>query len=224
MKIANSVAPALALIVGLSSGQLASAQNKQNKSTAAKSTPEVSALTRFSNEGKSFVDSVRSARISIFDGDPKMAMDLMNKAKASLQAATKDAPSFNVKTTTSVQGKVVGIEQATTTAAMVPVDGQMVVSDDYSVTPEKQAHISKANEHLKKGEAKEAAEEFRLAQIDIGFNRMWIPLAASEKHLEDAVKLANAGKYYEANLALKAIEDGYTTDSVQLVEDPKHKS
>jgi hypothetical protein len=213
MKIAHPIV--FALICGLSLGQLACAEKGSS------ATPEVRALTRFSNDGKVFTEDVRDARTAIFNGDPKTANDLMSKAKASLHAAIKDAPSFNVKTTMSAQGKVISVGQASTTAALVPVDGQMVIADDYSLSPEKQAHINKANEHLKKGESKEAAEEFRLAQIDVGFNRLWIPLAASEKHLDDAMKLSTDGKYYEANLALKAIEDGYTMDSVDLAESTK---
>lgn len=74
---------------------------------------------------------------------------------------------------------------------------------------------------MKKGESKEALEELRLSQIDVGFNRTWIPFIASEKHLDDAIKLANSDKYYEAGLALKAIEDGYVKDSVSLNEPAK---
>jgi hypothetical protein len=215
MKIARPAVTVFALICGLSLGQLACAEKGSS------ATPEVKALTRFSNDGKAFTEDVRAARTSIFNGDPKAANDLMNKAKVSLEGAMKDAPTYTVTSTTSFRGKVAGVEQMKSTAEMVPVDGQVVIADDYTLTPEKQAHINKANEHLKKGEAKEAAEEFRLAQIDVGFNRLWIPIAASEKHLDDATKLSNDGKYYEANLALKAIEDGYTMDSVALAEAPK---
>lgn len=222
-KIATPVVAVLALTLGLCCGQSACAQSKgtSGSSATAKAAAEVQDLTRFSSDGKAFTEAVRAARTAIFNGDPKTAKDLMSKAKASLQAASKDAPSFNVKTSTSFHGRVVGVEQANSTAAFVPVGGQIVIADDYQLTPEKQAHINKANEHLSKGESKEALDELRLAQIDVGFNRTWIPIAASEKHLDDAIKLANDNKYYEANLALKAIEDGYTTDSVTLAESPK---
>lgn len=223
MKITHVAVPVAALVFGLSSSQLACAE-KSGAAATAKPTTEVQALTRFSNDGKAFMEAVRSARTAIFNGDPKAAKELMTQAKASLQGAKKDAPSFTIKTTMSAQGRVVGVEQAATTAAMVPVDGQVVIADDYVLTPEKQAHIAKANEHLKKGESKEAAEELRLAQIDVGFNRMWLPIAASEKHLDDAIKLANDDKYYEANLALKAIEDGLTMDSVSLADSPNKGS
>lgn len=207
------------ILLSLSYCQSGCAQS--GSSAKAKPSHELQALTRFSNDGKTFIEEVGAARTAIFNGDPKTAKDLMNKAQASLKAAKKDAPTYNIKTTTSVRRDEVGIADATTTATLVPVDGQIVIADDYSFNPEKKAHIDKANEHLKKGESKEALEELRLAQIDVGFNRTWIPIAASEKHLDDAIKLADDSEYYEANLALKAIEAGFTTDSVSLAESPK---
>ena len=159
MKIWRPVVPVLALLFGLFYAPLACAQGKEGKgmpgaSAAARPTPEVRAMTRFSNDGKAFTDDVRAARTAIFNGDPKTAKELMTKARASLEAAKKDAPSFNIKTTTSARGKVVSIEQANMTATLIPVDGQMMIADDYTINPEKQAHIGKANEHLKKGEPK----------------------------------------------------------------------
>jgi hypothetical protein len=42
-----------------------------------------------------------------------------------------------------------------------------------------------------------------------------------KKHLDDAIKLMHEDKYYEAGMALKAIEDSVTTDLVTMVEAPK---
>ena len=103
---------------------------------------------------------------------------------------------------------------------MVPVDGRIALAEDYVPTPEKQAHIAKANEQLKKGATKEAIDELRLGQIDVIYNRVWMPLASSKTHLDDASKLMGEQKYYEANLALKAIGDSLRTDSVDLVGAP----
>jgi hypothetical protein len=219
MKLERATISILAILFAFGQAACAEGNAKSNSSVSRRN--RVQELTRFSNDGKDFMLAVGAARVSIFNGEPGAAKALMEKAKASLQAAKKDAPSFNVKTTTSVQGRTVGVEQASSTAAMVPVDGRIVVDDDYVVNPEKQAHIDKANEHLKKGEAKEAIGELRLAQIDVDFNRTWVPIAASERHLDDAIRLANENKYYEANQALKAIEGGYTTDTVALIDPPK---
>jgi ribosomal protein L7/L12 len=193
-------------------------------SEAAKTSSEAQALTKFSQAGNSAIQAIRGARLAIFNGDPKAAKDMVEKAKTSVENATKDAPMFDTATTMSVQGKVVGSQNQKVTAAFVPVDGQFVLADDFVLTPEKQAHIDKANEHLKKGESKEALDELHLADIDVNYSRVWMSIAGAQSHLDQAIKLMNEGKYYEANLALKAIEDSLTIDSVTLAETPKKQS
>ena len=42
--------------------------------------------------------------------------------------------------------------------------------------------------------------------------------------MADAEKLVNDHKYYEANLALKAAEDGIVIDAVDLMGTPAHTS
>jgi hypothetical protein len=55
----------------------------------------------------------------------------------------------------------------------------------------------------------------------ISLSGSWLPIAPSETHLEQAIKLANDSKYYEANLALKSIEDSVTIDSISFSDLPK---
>ncbi|HET9032284.1 MAG TPA: YfdX family protein, partial [Dokdonella sp.] len=99
--------------------------------------------------------------------------------------------------------------------------GQLMLADDFVMTPEKRAHIDKANAQLKSGDHDKAIDELKLAAIDVNYTRVWMPMEQSEKHLDKAIKLAKSGKYYEANLALKAIQDNLTVDSVSLDELPK---
>jgi len=208
---------ALAIALGLSLTQWACTQTKTGTANA-------SPLAMFSQAGNAAIQAIRGARVAIFNGDPNTAKQLLDKAKTSVETAAKDAPMFNTRTTMSVQGKVVGSADQESTAGLVPVDGQVVQVDDFVLTPEKKAHIDKANEHFKKGESKQALDELRLADIDVNYSRSWMPIAAAQKHLDDAIKLLNEDKYYEANLALKAIEDSVTTDSVTLAEAPKKQS
>jgi hypothetical protein len=152
-----------------------------------------------------------------------MAMEMIAKAKASVSKAELEAPTFTVKPTDSVQGKAPDSKSQTEKAEMVPVDGQVMLAEDFVATPEKQAHVNKANEHFKSGRNKEALEELRLGEIEIHYNRVLMPLASTYKHIEQATKLMDENKYYEANLALKAIGDSFTTDSVSLIDFPKKK-
>jgi hypothetical protein len=50
------------------------------------------------------------------------------------------------------------------------------------------------------------------------YTRAWMPLAAATKHLDQATLFMDDHKYYEANLALKAIGDSITVDSVAINE------
>jgi hypothetical protein len=191
---------------------------------AAPTKPDVAAIMKFSQDGNDAIRAISAARVAIFNGDPKLASDMIAKAKTAVAKAEQEAPTYSLKVTTSVEGKTLGTESETEKPEMVPVDGQLTLADDFVPTPEKQKHIAAANEHFKNGKSKEALEELRLGEVEVMYNRIWMPLASTSKHIEQAMKLMDEHKYYEANLALKAIGDSLTVDSVKLTETPKKKS
>lgn len=176
---------------------------------------------QFSQAGHSAMLNIGDARLAIFNGDPKVAMKLMESAKTLLTRADKDAAAMTGDAT-SAKGNKPGINGTAHYALRnVPVDGQLSVADDFVMTPEKKAHIDKANENFKKGNHATGLEELRLAAIDVNYTRWWLPIAPTETHLDQAIKLADENKYYEANLALKAIEDSVTMDSIGFGDLPK---
>jgi YfdX protein len=223
---AMASALALSLLAYQALAQAPSTAPEAATASAAPAKPgaEAKDWMKFSQNGNDAIREIAAARVAIFDGDPKLASDMITKAKASFAKAELEAPTFTVKATESVQGKELGTTSDTAKAAMVPVDGQLVVADDFVSTPEKQARIAKANEHFKNGEQKEGLEELRLGEVEVMYNRVWMPLASASAHIEQAIKLMNDQKYYEANLALKAIDDSLTVDSVSVTDLPKKKS
>ena len=177
--------------------------------------------------------AVRAARLAIFNGKPKVAVKIMSKAKDALDAASKDESMLISDMKTLAGDKMAHgttTTTTTTTAAAtpattwIPIDGQISLADTYVPTPKKTEHIAKANEHFKSGRAKEAVEELRLGEIDVTYSRVMMPLTATKKCLADAMQLATEHKYYEANLSLKAAEDGVVVDSVSLADVPQDKS
>ena len=58
----------------------------------------------------------------------------------------------------------------------------------------------------------------------MNYSRVLSPLASTSKHIEQAMKLIDDHKCYEANLALKAISDSLRVDLVNLTELPKKQS
>ena len=183
-------------------------------------------VMKVSKDGFLAMRAIRAARIAIFNGEPKEAVEIMGKAKAALDAASKDE-SLVVSDLKTLAGNKAAHGTTTTTATpattWIPIDGQISLADTYVPTPEKKEHIAKANEHLKSGRAKEAIEELRLGEIDVTYSRVMMPLTATKKCLADAMQLAEEHKYYEANLSLKAAEDGVIIDSVGLADTPQDK-
>jgi hypothetical protein len=169
----------------------------------------------FSQAGHAAMMNIGDARLAIFDGDPTVALKLMESAKRLLAQADKDmAPTANGSTT---HGSVSPLDSP---MRSVPVDGQLALVDDFVMSPEKRAHIDKANESFKKGDHATGLEELRLGAIDVNYTRWWLPIEPTETHLDQAIKLAGENKYYEASLALKAIEDSVTMDSISFSDLP----
>lgn len=191
---------------------------------AAKSTAQDRETMKLSQDGFQAMRAVHEARIAIFNGNPQGARDLLVKARTSLDAAARDLPIFVVDVKTGVKGKIVDDTRTVERLDTIPIDGQVVLADSFIDTPAKKAHIDKANEHIAKGRGKEATDELRLAEVDASFTRVLMPLQATTKRVAEANTLVGEQKYYEANLALKAAEDGLRIDSVLLTETPMAKA
>ena len=157
---------------------------------------------KVATDGFDAMRSFHDARVAIFDGDPKVCAEMLDKASASLAKASKDEAVAKVK------------------GDMIPIDGSMALSDTFVPSAEKAAHIAKANEHFKAGNAKKGLDELKLGEIDVNFSRVLMPLKETETRLAAATSLSKEHKFYEANLALKAAEDGIILDSVSLLDFP----
>jgi len=176
-------------------------------------------MGQFSQAGHSAMANIADARLAIFNGDPRVAVKLMESAKTLLVQADKEAALMGG--TTSPDKTKPGIANTVDRKMRnVPIDGQLALADDFIMTPEKKVHIDKANESFKKGDHATALEELKLGAIDVNYTRWWLPIAPTESHLTQAIKLADESKYYEANLALKAIEDSVTVDSISFSDLP----
>ncbi|VTO13540.1 YfdX like protein [Klebsiella variicola] len=88
----------------------------------------------------------------------------------------------------------------------VVINATVALSEDYVATPEKESAIKSANEKLAKGDQKGAIDTLRLAGIGVIENQYLMPLNQTRKAVAQAQKLLKAGKYYEANLVLKALK------------------
>lgn len=187
---------------------------------AAEVNKEEKILENISKEGQTAMREIRWGRVAIFDGDIKQAKDLLDKSKKTLTEVQKQAPELvvTVKSEEKVDGKTVSNQKMTKTKDLVPIDAGLVLSEDFVPTPEKSEKIKQANEHLKQHNTKKAIEVLREADIDISISRVLMPVNDTLNHVDKAIGLLAQNKFYEANLALKAAEDGLIVDSVLLHE------
>lgn len=175
---------------------------------------------KLSQDGYNVMRDVRAARLAIFNGDTDAAKQFVEDAKADLNKAKTDATVVKSKNSEGNKGNE--NEESTQAAGnWIPIDGELMVADNFVSTPEKTEHIKQGNQKLKEGKTEEAMQHLNLAEVDIGFTRLLMPLDKTEAHINQAADLIENEKYYQANVALKAAEEGLNLDTVMLVGLPK---
>lgn len=181
---------------------------------------------KLSKDGYAAIRDVSLARLAIFNGDPARAKTYTHEAQTALEKAKTDDTAFtksesDLKAPAGTTQRGSGGTASTTPTTWIPVDGSMTLGEDYIDTPEKTAGVAKANEQLKKGAHKQAMETLKLANVDVSFVMEVAPFDKTTAGIEKAAKLIDAGKYYEANQALKGVEDGYRFDVTDVDATPK---
>jgi hypothetical protein len=172
-------------------------------------------LDEVEDEGYAAYQAIRFARVSIFDGYPEEASTYLSSARTTLEQIQKRAPDtvVTVKTEQRLDGKTVSSDESTVTTDLIPVDAWLELSEDFIATPERESKITRADEHLKAGHHDQALDTLREAEIDVFVTRLMMPLKATIAGVDRASALLEKHSYYEANLALKEVEEGLVTDT-----------
>lgn len=164
-------------------------------------------LIQLSEEGSKAAHSLLLARVAIFDGQTEEAVKLVDQAKIALAATVKDVDNLAIKS------------QKNDAGPMIPIDARLTIADEFTLNPEKKAHINEINKHLKHGETRQAIAALMPADESLTLTTVFMPLEATSKAVDEAAKLLASGKYYEANLTLKKAEDGWVIESQSFVND-----
>jgi hypothetical protein len=221
----STCAIALALSLGASTA-FATADLPANQTTAGQTAANQD-FGKLSRDGSMAIRDVRLARLAIFDGQPDKAKTYIDEAQTAINKAKTDDTIFT-KAEADLKAPA-GVSQPgpanstpnTTPIKWIPVDGSMTVGEDYVATPEKSAGIAKANAQLKTGNSKQAMETLKLADINVSYVLEVAPADKTASGINQAAQLIGAGKYYEANQALKSVEDGLRIDVTDVNAVPK---
>jgi hypothetical protein len=182
----------------------AAAPSDQKESKAAQAD-----LIQVSDDAFTTMRNVGSARLAIFNGRPEQAQTFVDAAVTRSEASIKDAQKYALDT-----------HGSTSDDLYVPFDANLTVSETFSLNEQNKEHVAKANEHLRKGEKKEALEDLKLGDVDTIVAARLVPMKYAKEHIDEAAKLMGEGKYYEANLALKAVEDAVVVETFALDSAP----
>jgi hypothetical protein len=211
-----------AMVAVISTGLVATAmtpafaameQGTTAEKTGAQATAEQDYI-KVSQDALMAVRNVGGARLAIFNGSPDRAQIYADAAVTRVTAAIKDADKYAL----DIKAPNKDGEQ------FVPFNAGLTVSELLEPSKVKKEQIAQANKHLHKGETRKAVEALKVGGIDVALTTELLPVQLAKMDIENAAKLIDDGKYYEANLALKAVEDSviteiYNTDAVPKVKD-----
>jgi hypothetical protein len=171
-------------------------------------------LINVSEDAQNTMRDVGVARLALFNGLPGKAQVYIDAAVTRSDAALRDADKYALDIKASKKDG----------EKYVPFDAGLTLAEILEPSKEKREHISRANEHLHKGETKKAMEELKVGEIDVALTTELLPIQAANKHIVDAARLIGEGKYYEANLALKAVQDSVVTEILDTNAVPENEA
>jgi hypothetical protein len=184
---------------------------------------------KLSADGFTALRDIRLTRLAIFDGDTSQAKQDIDNASDSLQKAQSDESIYtkaesDLKTPSGMTHEHASTDSASTTPIKwLPVDGAFTLGEDYVATPEKTKAVSDADTQMKNGNHDRAMDTLKLAHVNVVFDVEVAPLEKTIAGVDKAKQLIDNGQYFEANQALKSVENGMRYDVQDFVGTPKAK-
>ena len=160
---------------------------------------------------------VRNARMNIFNGMPHKARVFAIGAATRINAALAD----NNVTALDIREPANDLRKG---EEYVPFIANLAIVEDFTRSEAKTVHVEKANSYLRKGEPGKALHELHLGNIDVVMTSEMVPLKLVRSRITSAANLIGKGKYIEANLALKAVEDSVVIETFGIGEIPKTRN
>lgn len=154
-------------------------------------------MLRLSEEARTAIMSAQAARLELFNASTDAAKMSVERGIGALEAAQKTMKSVLIPGTDAADAK----------AEYLPFDSKMGLAETFTVTPESQAALGKAKGMFEANSPDQAIDVLRQAAVDVTVSTALLPADATLKEFQTARQLIADGKFYEANVALKGIED-----------------
>jgi len=154
------------------------------------------------NDARDAMAHVHYARMALFNGDTELARKLTDSALSEMDAAQAAADNWAVPSKTGDSG-----------LKYLPFDSSLSLAEDFVAMPDNAKALDSANRKLATGDSKGAVEDLKAGDIAVSVSAAMIPARDATEELRNAQSLMEAGKYYEAGMSLKAIEDMAVVDT-----------
>lgn len=154
-------------------------------------------MLRLSEEARTAITSAQAARLELFNNNPEGAKASVDRGIGALEAAQA-----TMKTVV-----IPGTDAADAKAEYLPFDSNMSLAETFTVTPETEVALGKAKGMFEANSPDKAIDVLREASVDVMVSTALLPGEATLTELRNAQKLIADGKFFEANVALKSIED-----------------
>ena len=201
------------------------------------------------DEAYTAMRQVRAARLSIFEGEIDTAKELVQAAIKDMESAQSMLDKFSMPSgqldgqsggqAGDSSGDSSGSQQASSGGSdggsgsgsgsgsggngqrYLPIDLSIGVAEGYLIPEDRTDALAQANAAFLRGDRRAATRILRGASIDVIVQASMIPAQKSLDNLKQADELMGQEKFYEANVALKAIEDSVTMRSFGLDAMPR---
>lgn len=213
-------------------------------SNSTQSSPEAADISGISEHGMTAISDIQLARMAINDGYTDKAGELLNQARTLLDQVEEENPPVTVRTEVKVGDQPAKKKSVTGKPNMIPIlseigiieavvpeeAGSAAASDDpgsssdadsstaHSSKVQKSAAIAKAKTQLQQGDAQAAVETLEPVELALVARVVSMPLKETSQHLDEARNQLADSKFHEANLSLKAIEDGLVVATKSVIE------
>ncbi|WP_250456201.1 YfdX family protein [Caballeronia sp. ATUFL_M2_KS44] len=181
-------------------------------------------MGKVSGKGNEAFQQIELARLAIFNGQGARAAKLVSAAQKSLQEAQADNTAFtkaekDLKLPPTAHPASPGesdVAKASKALVWLPVGADVTVTDNLVQSADKSKAVASANELIKHGQRDKALNALKVANINVAYTMELVPLKLVMADVDDAARLMNQHKYYEANGALRQALASVRYDWVDL--------
>lgn len=154
---------------------------------------------------KSVLSDTRAARVALFEGQTDAAIDLVQKALETFDAGVADY----------------AVELDGDAGFGIPVDSSVEFNEGFQPTESNAKVINQAGQLAQQGDSKAAVKTMIEGGIELDFKYAMLPVAPTVVSLNNALDDLQDGSFYEANIALKAIETSLVIEDYGVADTPK---